>query len=368
MADARVLSVRELNRATLARQLLLARHKLAPVAAVERLAGLQAQLARPPYVGLWSRVAGLTRDKLTRAILAREIVRATLMRATLHLFSATDYRRLRPCLQPMLDKGMASIVGKRLAGADVRPVLARARAHLARPRTLDELRRLLKDDFPGIDERVMGYAVRCSLGLVHVPDDGHEWGYHGAARFALADTFLADPIDGERDPAELVRRYLAAFGPASVADAQTWSGLRGLKPTFDALRPELATFRDARGRELFDLPRAPRPDADTPAPVRFLPEYDNLVLGHDDRARMMTDAARRLIFRNNLQILPSVLVDGVVAGTWAASAQKGRAVLDVVEFARLPKRARAELEEEGDALLRFVEPEASTRAVTFRDA
>jgi hypothetical protein len=360
------LSLRELNRATLARQMLLAKETITPAKAIERLAGLQAQLARPPYVGLWSRVAGFTRDKLTRAIQRHEVVRATLMRATLHLFSAKDYRRLRPCLQPMLDKGMKSVAGKHLGDMDLAPVLAAARAHLARPRTFDELRRLLHAEFPRVNERALGYAVRCSLPLVQVPDDGHDWGYHGAACFTVAESWLDAAIDGDRDPAELVRRYLAAFGPATAADAQTWSGLPSLKATFAALRPKLSVFRDERGRELFDLPGAPRPDGDTAAPVRFLPEYDNLVLGHADRSRMMTDEARRAIFRgNNLQILPSFLVDGFVAGTWAASANKRLATLEITALDPLSRRVRTELETEGDALLRFLEPGAERREVRF---
>ncbi len=359
------LSLRELNRATLARQLLLKREKIAPAKAVARLAGLQAQLARPPYVGLWSRVDGFTRDKLTRLIHKREVVRGTLMRATLHLVTAADYRRLRPCLQPMLTK-RSSRVGERLGGVDLDEVLARARAHLVSPLTFDELRRLLRAEFPKADERAMGYAVRCSLHLVQVPDEGHDWGYHGSAGFVLAEAWLDAPVDGGPDPAELVRRYLAAFGPATAADAQTWSAMPSLKATFAALRPELRAFRDERGRELFDLPDAPRPAADTPAPVRFLPDYDNLVLAHADRARMMGDAARRAIAGNNLQVLASFLVDGVVAGTWGVSEKKGRATLELRPLLPLTKRAKADLETEGDALLRFVEPGAQHRDIRFR--
>src|SRR5262249_50035730 len=278
--------------------------------------------------GLWSRVAGFTRDKLTRAIHAREVVRATLMRATLHLVTARDYRRLRPCLQPMLTKAFAR-TGDRLGGVDLAAVLARARKHLARPITFDELRGLLAADFPKTDARAMAYAVRCSLNLVQVPDEGHEWGYHGAAAFTLADAWIAAAVDGDADPAELVCRYLAAFGPPTVADTQTWSGLARLKAPSAAPRPKLRTSRDERGRELHALPDAPRPDADEPAPARFVPEYDNLVLAHADRTRLMTDAARRALTSKNLQVLPSFLVDGMVAGTWSASTAKGRATLEL---------------------------------------
>ncbi len=158
-----------------------------------------------------------------------------------------------------------------------------------------------------------------------------------------------------------MRRYLAAFGPASVTDAQNWSGIGGLRPTFEALRGELATFRDARGRELFDLPDAPRPDEETPAPVRFLPEYDNLVLGHDDRSRIVADEHRPRLVTKNLQIPATFLVDGFVAGTFRVERKKKTATLTLAPFGKLLKRDLRALEEEGDALLAFVEPEAATR-------
>lgn len=209
----------------------------------------------------------------------------------------------------------------------------------------------------------MGYAVRCHLPLVQVPVEGSEWAYPGVADFAVAETWLGAPVDGPAEPAELVRRYLAAFGPASVADAQNWSGLQGLKSTFDALRPSLKTFRDARGRELFDLPKAPRPDEDTPAPVRFLADYDSAILGHDDRSRIIADEHRPAVVTRNLQIPATFLVDGMVAGTWRAARRKKVATLTLTPFRPLLAKTRRALEAEGHALLAFVEPVAETREV-----
>jgi hypothetical protein len=246
-----------------------------------------------------------------------------------------------------------------------RPALvAEARAFFGRtPRTFDALRDHLLTLHPGGDERAMGYAIRCTLPLVQVPIDGSDWGFPGSADFAVADTWRGAPSDGAPGAAELVKRYLAAFGPATPADAQTWSGLPGLKETFEAVRSELVTFRDERGRELFDLPKAPRPGGDAAAPVRFLPDYDNLVLGHDDRSRLIDDAHRPAVITRNLQIPPTFLVDGRVAGTWKIERKRKLATLTLTPFAALAARVRGELEAEGELLLAFVEPDAEREVV-----
>jgi hypothetical protein len=359
------LSLRDLNRATLARQLLLKRAKTTPVGAIERLAGLQAQLPRPPFIGLWSRIEDFARDDLARSIERREIVRATLMRCTLHLFSARDYRRLRPSLQPALEKAMKSAI-RRLPGLDLQSVTEAAKDFFRqRPSTFDELRDHLSRLQPKADERAMGYAVRCRLPLVQVPVKGSEWAYPGTADFALAEPWLDAPIDGDPGPAELVLRYLAAFGPATAADAQNWSGLQGLKETFQALRPRLRTFRGPDGRELFDLAKAPRPAGELPVPVRFIPEYDNLLLGHDDRRRLIADEYRSALFRPNLVVPPTFLVDGSVAGTWKVTEKKKVATLETTPFRSLSKSARDELVAEGEALLGFIEPNAAKLDVHF---
>jgi hypothetical protein len=358
------LSLRALNRATLARQMLLERASVPVESAVARLFGMQAQIPRPPYLGLWTRLAGFERETLSAALRTRRVVRATAWRATLHLLTAEDLLAFRDALQPMLSRGMQSILRKRAETFDMSELLGVARSFfLSRPATFDAARAHLAARFPVADERALGYAVRTHLPLVQVPDHS-TWGFPAAADFALAEEWLGRslPAGGEGLP-ELVRRYLAAFGPASVADAQNWSGIGGLRTTFEALRPELVTFRDARGRELFDRPDAPRPDGETAAPVRFLPEYDNLVLGHDDRSRLVPDAYRARLITKNLQIPGTFLVDGFVAGTFKVERRGKSATLVLTPFAKLPKRDLRALEEEGDALLAFVEPEAATRAV-----
>jgi hypothetical protein len=364
-SSAGTLTPAALGRATLARQLLLARAKLSPVAALEELVGLQAQLARPPYVGLWTRLAGFRREALTRAIDAREAVRATLMRCTLHLVSARDYRRFRAALQPALDKGMRSAVGARLGAVDVPAVLAAsARFFGERPRTFDELRVWAAARDRTLDVRALAYAVRCSLPLVQVPVAGSGWAYPGAAAFTLAASWLGGTLDDDGAEA-LVLRYLAAFGPATVADAQSWSGLPALKPAFEALRPKLRTFADDRGRELFDLPKAPRPDPETPAPPRFLPEFDNLLLGHADRRRLIAEDHRAKVITANLLIPATFLVDGTAAGSWKTERKRDVATLVASPFVKLSAAARAALAAEADELLRFLEPDAARREVRF---
>ena len=363
-AGSDVLGRRDLNRATLARQLLLDRADLDPVGAVERLAGLQAQLARPPFVGLWSRLRDFERDRLRQAALDRRVVRATMMRGTLHLVSAGDYRRLRGPLQPMLDAGLRTILGARTEGVDVERLLAAAREVLAeRPCPFDELRPRLAERVPGAEERALGYAVRMLLPLVQLPSAEAEWGWDAKAAFGRAEQWIGAGPEAGTEPDELVRRYLAAFGPATPGDAGAWSGLRGLRDVFARLRPELVVLRDERGRELFDLPDAPRPGADAPAPVRFLPEFDNLVLAHDDRTRVLADEHRPFVTSKNLQVAATVLVDGFVAGTWKTERARGVAVLRVTPFGPIAAADRRALEAEGERLLAFTDPGAKGHEV-----
>ena len=326
---------------------------------------MQAQLARPPYIGLWTRVRGFAAEDLTRLARDRKVVRATLMRCTLHLVSAKDYQELRHTFQPMLSAAMESIFKERAQGIDVERLKATARACLEdRPQTFEKLRAELAKCYPAADPRALGYAVRTHVPLVQVPTDTR-WGWPGAADFALAESWIGKPVRAEGDAQGLVLRYLGAFGPASVRDATSWSGVGGLEEAFQALRRKLRVFRDEKGRELFDLPKAPRPPADTPAPARFLPDYDNLLLGHADRTRVISDEHRRRVATKNLQILPTFLVDGVVGGTWRVERTRAAAVLRLQQFVDVPRRARAELAEEGKALLAFSEPDARTSEVRF---
>jgi hypothetical protein len=358
-----------LNRALLARQMLLAREqKASPVEVIEKLAGLQAQQARPPFVGLWSRIAGFERQALVKQLNARKVVRATLMRGTLHLVSAKDYLAFRGPVQPALSAGFRSAIGSKAPGLDMDAVVAHARGVFNTPRTFADLRTALAGAFPKANDRAMGYGVRTHLPLVTVTDDPG-WGFGPDSAFALAEAWLGKAVPMAEAADALIVRYLAAFGPATVADAQAWSGLRGLQPVFERLRPKLVTFAaDGGKRELFDLPKAPRPDEGTPVPAaQFIAAFDNVILAHADRSRIIADEHRAQVVTKNLLVLPTFLVDGFVAGTWQTAVSGKTATLTVKPFAGVkpPKAAKALLAHEAEALVRFIEPESSKHEVRF---
>jgi hypothetical protein len=361
-------SKKALNRALLARQFLLRREAVSPVLAVERLIGLQAQQPRPPFIGLWTRVSGFEAKALLQLIRNRKVVRATMMRSTLHLMSARDYLRFRSSIQPALSASMKSIVQRRTSAADVDAITAAAQACFEeKPHTFGELRATLAQRLPGIDERAMGYVARTCLPLVMQPDDA-EYGFGADSKFVAASSWLKAPVESEDYLQDLVLRYLAAFGPGSIADAQTWSGLPKLKPVFESLRQKLHVLRDEGKRELFDVPDALRPAEETPAPVRFLPGFDNVILGHADRSRIIADEHRPRVATKNLQILPTFLVDGFVAGTWELGSSKSGVNLSVTPFKSLTKTVKRDLTEEGEQLIGFLAPDAIRSEVLFREA
>ena len=296
---------------------------------------------------------GFAREDLVEALTAGKVVRGLLMRATLHTISAKDYRAFRPAVQPVLSAAYAGVDKRRREGVDVDAVLPAARKLLEQePRTFNALRAALSAHFPDANERGLGYAARTHLPLTMVPSDDR-WGFPRDARFELAKANKA------AKPAPLVRRYLAAFGPASAADVQNWSGLRGAAPVLEEM-DDLERFEDAQGRALFDLPDAPRPDADVPAPVRFLPEFDNLVLAHDDRTRLLDEEHRPRVVTKNLRVKATFLVDGRVAGTWKSERKGRKAALTLEPFGKLRKKDATALSEEGERLLRFVEEDAAS--------
>lgn len=362
-----VLTRRALNRATLARQLLLEREAMPVAEAVARLGGLQAQEPKPPFVGLWTRVAGFEAEALTTALHERVVVRGTLMRGTLHLAAAEDLLVQRATLAPAL-RGAWEGMRARAKGIDPDAVVAKARPFAAKePRTFDEIRDHLSAAFPELDHRMLGYATRMELPLVMVPTEDR-WGFGRISRFALAEDWVDAKPPKRGDLPALVERYLAAFGPATAADFATWSGLRGADEVLRRRRDELAVFVDERGRELFDLPDAPRPDPDAGVPARFLPEFDNLLLAHDDRTRVIADEHRPLVTTKNLRVRATFLWDGFVRGTWQTERKRKVATLRLTPFAPLPKKALRPLEREGEALLAFLEPDATERAVVVEDA
>jgi hypothetical protein len=358
-----VLTTRALGRATLARQLLLERADRPVPDTLEHLLGLQAQAPNAPYVGLWSRLAGFEAPALAKEIAERRAVRIPVMRNTIHLVTAGDARLLYPLTTPVLVRTFASSgFARNLAGLDLDPVLAAGRALLDEsPRTGPELAALLQQSWPHHDATSLSYAVRFLLPVVQVPPRGI-WGESGPATWALAETWLDAPLHADPEPDPVVLRYLAAFGPATVADVQAWCGLTRLRAVVDRLRDRLRVFRDEAGRELFDLPDAPRPDPDIPAPPRFLPEYDNVLLSHADRARVIPDNRRPPLPPGNGGTTGTVLVDGLMRGTWkitrSAGGTGGAATLTVEPYDRLSAPDRAAVAEEGARLLGFAAADA----------
>ena len=359
----RVLSGKELGRATLARQLLLERGSLSATECAGRLAGMQAQEPGPPFLGMWSRVEDFDAEELRRAIDERDVVRARMMRGTLHLLPAADFLRFYSAIAPVYSEWMVRYLGPRIEGVDLDDLIAEATAVFADEESLSaaELRDALAQRRPDADVRALAAVVRTGLPLVRVPDGGR-WSYTPRAPFTDAERWLGRPLRKRPDSAGLVQRYLGAFGPASVADAEGWLGGGGLAPAFERLRPELRLFRDERGRELFDLPDAPRPSADAPAPVRLLPEFDNLVLAHADRSRVIDDAHRKGLTTKNLRVRATVLVDGRVAAFWKLEKKAGKATIAVEPLVRLRAGDRKAIGAEAEAAAHFLEPSAKVHA------
>jgi hypothetical protein len=309
-----ILSRRHLNRALLERQMLLRRVDRLVPETIETLVGMQAQVPGAPYVGLWSRIQGFRPQQLSRLIRDREAVRGTMMRSTLHLFTARDYLLVRPLLQPVVQRGfLSSPFARQLSGIDIAAVRVAGRALLdQRPRPGAELARLLGERWPGADADSLRFAVTYLEPLVQIPPRGL-WGSTGRPVLATAESWLGRPLATEPSLESLVIRYLAAFGPATVGDVQAWSGLTGLRELVERMRPQLRIFRDERGRELFDVPDGPLPDPETPSPPRFLPEFDNSLLAHADRSRIVADEYRVA------SLSGAVLIDGFVQATWKIS-------------------------------------------------
>jgi hypothetical protein len=344
----RVLSRRALNRALLARQRLLERSDEDLVTVVEQVGGLQTQYAPSAYIGLWSRLRSFRRNDLTRALEERQVVQGTLMRSTIHIVSARDYPLLAAGLRRGRREWWVRIQGRQLDGIDLDAAAGRLRHHLAdgplRQATLIE--RMTADGYPRA--AVLGAGV--AVDLVRVPPSG-TWDSRRADLYGLAATWLPATDATEADGMDLLaRRYLGGFGPATVADLAGWAGLpvTHLRPAIDRL--ELRRYRDQDGRELLDLPGAPLPDPDTPAPVRYLPTWDATLLVHARRSQILPERHRPRVFATrNPQSFPTFLVDGAVAGTWRY--EEGRVSLE--PFERLPRGARDELETEGATLATF---------------
>ena len=357
-----VLDTRALNRATLARQLLLDRADLPVLDAVTHLCGLQAQEPQEPFAGLWSRLRAFDAAALSDLLTGRQVVRTHLMRRTVHLVSAADVLAWRARHDPMLRQKVLGVYRRELAGIDLDELAAAGRAVMAdgEPRSMPELARAVESRWPDAGVRPLGELLVAGLiPMVQLPPRGL-WRTKAGVRNLPVSAWLGrevdPPAEDGTDPVgeQLVRRYLAAYGPAATADVRAWSGLAGLPAAVAAVRGELVSFRDERGRELLDLPDAPRPDPDTSVPIRFLPAFDNAVLGYDDRTRIIDDEHRGL----SITGARFVLVDGRVAGTWTVED-------DTVTVAPLRRLSRAERDSvlaEGQALALFLSDKESDRA------
>jgi len=369
-----VLDRRALNRALLSRQLLLDRPGLPSdeaggrrarvIETVEHLIGLQAQAPFPPYYGLWSRLDGFRPDDLASLLTDRSVVRIALMRGTIHLVSARDCLPLRQMVQPVIERGTRSAYGKQLTGVDTEELAAAGRILVeSEPMTFSRLGQALAKRWPDHPPAALAQGVRAFVPLVQVPPRA-VWGRAGRSLHTSAERWLGQPVHPiGTSPAEpqglarLVARYLGAFGPATVKDAQAWSGLTGLKAVMEQLRPSLVTFRGELGAELFDLPSAPRPGGDVPVPVRLVAEFDNLVLSHADRSRVVSAENLRRFYVINGIFPGSVLVDGFVAGIWRLAKSRNTATLTIELFG--PVRERDALAAEAARMLAFCAPGAS---------
>jgi len=428
MTSTTLLTNRAVNRATLARQHLLERTDATALDEIAHLAGMQAQAPLAPYVGLWTRLRDFTHDELSALYQQRRVVRMALMRGTIHLTTAEDALAWRPLVEPVIVRGTNSAFGKHYTDLD-RDALSQAARELVEqsPRTFAELGALLAERFPGRDAQALAQAARAHLPLVQIPPRGL-WGATGRIAHTTAEHWLGLDIDTQDKPSTtapthtgaatnadtgantksdtatdaleaMILRYLAAFGPATIMDAQAWSGLTRLREIFDRLRPTLLVARaddsgraangpagrassrgnrasggsGSSGAELFDLPDAPRPDPDTPAPARFLPEYDNLLFSHADRTRINPANHTIPLFPGNGASLGYYLLDGVWSGLWRAERTRPRDAADTIRltiqhFAALTPAARDELTAEGRNLLAFLAPDAASADVQFTPA
>ena len=357
-AEDEVLGRRVLNRALLARQLLLERVDEEPLEVVEQLVGMQAQVPLDPYVGLWSRVAGFDPELFGRELLERRAVRMTLMRSTIHLVSSTDAGRIRPLMQPMLERAFASSpFARNLSGVDVARVVARGRELLeAEPMPLTRLREVLGNEWPDYDANSLAYAVRYLLPLVQVTPRG-VWGKAMQPTLTTLSAWLGDADVEPVTADELTLRYLRAFGPATAADIRAWSWLPDVRTVLSRLKPQLRRYRDETGRELYDVPDGIFVDPETPVPVRFLPEYDNVFLSHADRSRIMDAVTWGTSFNHR----GCLFVDGFLTGAWKLVRAKRDQTLVVEQRRPLSASERRSVLQEAERLLGFLAPDGPRR-------
>jgi hypothetical protein len=346
-----VLDDRRLNRTLLVRQLLLRRSERTVPEALAHLVGLQSQNPWSAYLALAARLEGFDPDELGRLLLDRVAVRLVLMRSTIHLVLADDALELRPLTDAVTQRGIQTNWGRFLEGLDLAEVAAAGRSLVdAEPMTGKALGLALQERWPDRDPAALVQVVRAFVPLVQLPPRA-VWGRSGTQVHTSLEEWVGRPVSGAPKAERLVERYLGAFGPAKPADLRTWWGVTGARELLEGMRDRLRTFRDERGAELFDLPEAPLAPGDVPAQVRYLPDYDNVLLGHDDRRRIMHEDLRAGLIGT-----PTVLVDGFVAGTWTVERTKEEAVIVVTPFGRVSRADRLDLAEEGVRLLAMTDP------------
>ncbi|MCY3832992.1 MAG: winged helix DNA-binding domain-containing protein [Chloroflexi bacterium] len=351
------LTLGQLNRTLLARQFLLERQSLDCVTAIEALVAMQSQIPNPPYIGLWTRLRGFDKSYLSAALETRAVARAPWLRSTLHLVSAADHQQFQAIIQPALARGLRSFFGARAKGLDIARLVEIARPYLeAEQPSIGALRDKLQEHEPDADKQAMAYAVRSYLPLIQVPPSG-TWGVGTRATYTTAESWLG--AASPSDLSSLFRRYLRAFGPADVMDFQTWTGMTGLKSRLKPQLESLVCYDTADGRRLYDLPDQPIIDEDAAAPIRFLPEYDNILIAHKDRGRILPEAHRKKVFVSAGRVLGTVVIDGFVRAIWKVERDKTRATLLVTLFGSQSRAALDSIEAEGLRLMGFITDGAS---------
>ncbi|MFC9898239.1 winged helix DNA-binding domain-containing protein [Nocardia sp. NPDC127579] len=355
------LSLRELNRTLLVRQRLAERVELAPLELIRHLVAVQGQEPNWPYVGLWTRLADFEQGALEKLLVDRKVLRSTMIRRTVHLAAAEDFAWLRPTLQPWIDALLnAAYFRDEIEGIDLDRLATEGRALLSgKALSRSDLGTLLAERFPDRHVRRLAESVEVLVPMAHSADTG-SWGRwrNRYVTMSLADEWLGAPL-GTAAPEQLIRRYLAAFGPATVADMQNWSGVTRLAEVIDGMRSELAVFTDDQHKVLFDLPDAPFADPDLAVPVRFLPAFDNALLGHKDRRRIIAEADRQRTAREASAGVPMYLVDGFVHGRWALDG----ATVRITPWYPFTGSAEAEVRAEAEALLSFLAPAEAGKVV-----
>ena len=357
------LSPRQLNRTLLTRQLLMERADSSPLAAITHLVGMQSQIPNPPYIGLWTRLTQFAKADLTALLDSRQVVRAPWHRSTLHLVAADDHQRFQAVVQPALARGLRSFFGKRAKGLDIDKLVEIAAPFLVREQpAIGALRDELQRHYPREDKQAMAYAVRSCLPLVQVPPSG-AWGVGTRATYTTAADWLGQAYPSDLE--SLLRRYLAAFGPATVMDFQTFCGMTSLKSKLTPGLKTLRAYRGEDGAQLFDLPDMELADPETSAPIRFLPEYDNILIAHKNRTRVLPEAHRKKVFVSAGRVLGSVLTDGFVGAIWKTRRDRSSAVMAITLFEKVNSNTRDRIADEGMRLLRFIDEDATEYSIEF---